>query len=176
MNTDYDLGELHRRAAVSLDWLKAVRAAALGPGAIDEHVRIWGSLAETAISTTEKFSKFVAAERPDDPRLIPHIQELKTELVKGLLAIKQHSPELAGETLARLTAALKNRTALGLIGTAVVVGLGTYLLGASRAQAKEQGENTNEQSAAAGAAPKALEVATTLASRNDPKVYTGVNV
>jgi len=45
----------------------------------------------------------------------------------------------------------KNRTALGLVGTVAVAGLGAYLV-------RVQGKNANEQSAAAGTTRSALAV------------------
>lgn len=178
MNTNYDsqLGELDE----FLNMLKVLRKDALGPGATDDFAHAWRTIAETNISKTAKLYKSVAAQHPD--LLTEHIKNLRTELAKGIREIRKLSasgwlsPEIASKISKSLAPVLKNRTTLGLVVTAVVAGLGTGLASGSRAGGREQGENTDEQSAAAGTTRKARDVATELANRNGPTVYTVVSV
>jgi hypothetical protein len=157
MNADYDFQflKLYDQAAERLTGLKITRDGALGPAATDEHLRIWHSMAETALSRTAKLYEFVAAQRPGDTaRLTGHITELKGELVGGLRAIQELSPEMAGETFRRLVAVLRNRTALSLV---VAASAAAAVVGSSlRAEAKE--------TANPGQPNAALDVATRLAN------------
>jgi hypothetical protein len=178
MNINYDsqLRELDE----FLNMLKVLRKDAIGPGATDDFAHAWRTIAETSISKTAKLSKSVAAQHPD--LLTEHIKNLRSKLAKGIREIRKLSasgwlsPEIASKISKSLAPVLKNRTTLGLVVTAAVAGLGTGLASGSRAGAREQGENTNEQSAAAGTTRKARDVATELANRNGPTVYTVMSV
>lgn len=174
MNTNYDsqLRELDE----FLNMLKVLRKDALGPGATDDFANAWRTIAETNINKTAKLYKSVAAQHPD--LLTEHIKNLRSELAKGIREIRKLSasgwlsPEIASKISKSLAPVLKNRTTLGLVVTAVVAGLAS----GSHAGAREQGESTNEQSAAAGTTRKARDVATELANRNGPTVYTVMSV